>query len=102
MEQKILVLGFQGYDFQNQDGSKQCGAKLLYLTRCSLNLDLKKGNLPLNSKCDLNYAKNLNSGRYPFVATAFMDTVPDSKGNPSIVIADLHDIKDVSFDSFFK
>lgn len=102
MEQKILVLGFQGYDFDDKDGNRQRGAKILYLTDYSLNLDLKKGVLPMNSKADLPYCKTLNDGNYPFVATALLTTVPDSKGNPSVVISSIKDIKSISFHEFFK
>lgn len=101
MEQEIFVLGYQSYDF-DKDGERQTGSKILYFTNYSLNLELKKGCLPLKSVCSLGYSKNLNSGVYPFICTAVMISVPDSKGNPVMTIESIKDIKSVDVSELFE
>lgn len=91
MEQKVLVLGFFGYDFE-KDGSKQSGAGLRYIANNYTDQELKRGILPANFKCDLSFAMNLNNGCYPFYATAVSVGIPDAKGNMILTVQSFKDI----------
>lgn len=97
MEQKILVLGFMGYSF-NDDTTNTLkeGGKVQYLVNNRVNTDTKQGCLPLSCKVSFDLGLNLNQGDYPFVATAIMNLEPDSKGNAITTITSFKDI--VSFD----
>ena len=98
MEQEILCLGFNGYDFK-QDGERLKGAKLSYISNYRVSEDLKKGFLPISIKFSLESLKDID---FPCLASGRSEFIPDSKGNPVATLVAITPKKKVDISVLFK
>lgn len=100
MEQKILILGFTSYNFEDNKGVQRKGCKIQYITENPVNEENKKGYLPITQNFDFeefNKLKTTGLGLY----NAKLSMLPGANGKAILGITSLDFIENIDFESLF-
>lgn len=100
MDDKVLVIGYKGTDFINNDGVQVKSCKVTYIPNIEIQDGLSLGYLPLQIKLDEEVKKSLKHvpGLYKPVYTM----MAGANNMPKPILTGLQFVKEVNLNELFK